>query len=493
MNVGGEGDDSTGATHASGNRLAAPMTRDRAVVDAAGVVGLAGYAALAWYSRGTLQEPTLAAFFALVAWVSVPPAAAFLLCRRSAGAFPATRMLCWAALFRLAGLFGVPLFEDDWHRYLWDGYRFAETGTPYGWAPAQSFADADLPGTFQRILDQVNYPDLPTIYGPTTQLAFLLAYLMAPGSLAPLQLLLIAVDLVLIRLLLSVAPARFALLYAWCPLVVKEVAFTAHPDGIAVCLAVLAVLLHRRERATAAAVCLAFAVGAKVFALLLVPFVLLPRRLGRSVGAASPVLRPRTVVAPALAFLATLALLYAPFVVQGGTDLTALLIFAQAWEFNAALYAVVAAALPPTAAKALLGILLLVAVAAYWLFWNRREELNGAGQRLGTAPPPARSSLAQGIPRADWLFGGLLLVSPVINPWYALWFLPFAAVFPSRWAWTAAWALLLSYVTGANLGIMELEPFAQPAWVRPVEFGAILLALAADGIARRKRASWRVR
>ena len=116
----------------------------------------------------------------------------------------------------------MPLFEDDWFRYLWDGYRFAETGTPYGWAPADSFNDPGVPIQFQRILDQVNYPDLPTIYGPASQYAFLLSYFLKAGSLIPLQLLPIGVDILLIRLLLSAAPAGYVLLYAWCPLVIKE-------------------------------------------------------------------------------------------------------------------------------------------------------------------------------------------------------------------------------------------------------------------------------
>ena len=140
----------------------------------------------------------------------------------------------------------VPLFEDDYFRYLWDGYRFAETGTPYGWASADSFAYASVPAAFQRILDQVNYPDVPTIYGPTTEYIFLLAHFLGPGSLVTLQLILIGVDILLIRLLLGAAPPAFVLLYAWCPLVVKEIAFTAHPDGLGACLLVGAVLLRRR-------------------------------------------------------------------------------------------------------------------------------------------------------------------------------------------------------------------------------------------------------
>ena len=419
-------------------------TTPNRVVDLGGLAGLLGYAALAWYSQGTTAAPELWAFFALIGWVSLPVAMVFAFFWRTPDRLPIPRLMIWAALFRLCGLFGVPLFEDDWFRYLWDGYRFMETGTPYGFAPAEAFADPSVTPVFQRLLDQINYPDLPTIYGPTTQYAFLASHVLGPGSLVPLQLLLIGVDLVLIRLLLSVAPAGFVLLYAWCPLVIKEIAFTAHPDGLGVCLLFAALLLHRRDRVTGAAACLALAVGAKVFALLLAPFILL-----------------RAPPRAWLAFIGVLGLLYAPFLIQGSSDWAALAIFAQTWEFNAALYGLLTLWLPPLTAKMALGAGLAALGAAYWLHHRR----TAAGE----------------LPRGDWIFGLFLLAAPVINPWYAVWLLPFAALWPSWWAWTAAWALLLSYVTGANLGaVADLDPFAHPVWVRPVEFGVIFLALCAD-------------
>ena len=409
------------------------------------MVGVLGYGALAYISRGSLGEPELVAFFALTGWVSLPWIVVFA-CFHRAGApeaLPVGRLLFWAVLFRVCGLFGVPLFEDDYFRYLWDGFRFAETGTPYGTAPAAFFANTDIPLVFQRILDHINYPDLPTIYGPLTELLFLLAYVLEPGSLMPLQALLIGVDILLIRLLLTVAPATHVLLYAWCPLVIKEIAFTAHPDGLGVSLAIAAVVLGSRRHAVGAAVCIALAVGAKVFALLLVPFVL--ARAG-----------PRAW----LAFVAVLALLYLPFAIRGDTDLQVLGLFAATWEFNSALYGLLTRWLAPALTKWLLGTALVALGAAYWL----RYRSDTPGQ----------------IPRGDWIYGAFLVAAPVINPWYALWLLPFAVIYPSRWAWTASVALFLSYVTAINMGSFHLDPFALPFWVRPVEFGLILGALGID-------------
>ena len=413
------------------------------VVDTCGLVCLTGYAALAWYSRATAWAPELPGFFLLLGWVSLPLLVVFACFRHQPGMLPIGRLVLWALLFRCCGLFGIPLFEDDWFRYLWDGYRFAETGTPYGWAPADSFNDPGVPIQFQRILDQVNYPDLPTIYGPASQYAFLLSYFLKAGSLIPLQLLFICFDILLIRLLLSAAPAGYVLLYAWCPLVIKEIAFTAHPDGMGACLLLAAVLLRRREYICGAAACLALAVGTKILALLLAPFVL-----------------ARTGLRGWLVFGAVLVLLYLPFLLQGSSDSASLAVFARAWEFNAALYGVLTQWLSDADAKLLLAGGLLALGSAYWLRYRR--ETPGA------------------IPRGDWIYGLFLFAAPVINPWYVLWLLPFAVVYPSFWAWTASWALLLAYITGLNLGDFNLEPFAHPVWVRPLEFGLILIALSVD-------------
>ena len=421
------------------------------IVDACGLAALIGYAALAYLSRHLHTAPDLSGFFLLMAWVSLPLALVFARFHKSPGDFPVWRLVIWALLFRLCGLCGVPIFEDDWFRYLWDGYRFFETGTPYGFAPAEAFADDSVPEAFQRILDQINNPHLATIYGPTTEYAFVLSHLLAPASLVPLKLLLIGVDLLLIRLLLGTAPAGFVVLYAWCPLVIKEIAFSAHADGLGACLAFAALLLSHRQQFVAAGAVIGLAVGAKVFALLLVPFVLI-----------------RSPMKVTLSFAAVLALLYLPFMVQGGTDLATLAVFADTWEFNAALHALLTPWLPPLTTKLLLAATFMVGFVLYLL--------------------RHRSRAVTELPRGDLIFGGLLLISPVINPWYVLWLLPFAVIRPSCWAWTLAFTVLLAYITGQNLGGLEgMLPFEQPIWVRPVEFGLVLLAGLVDWQRRAQR------
>ena len=420
----------------------------RRLVDATGLWCALGYAALAWLARQS-GEPELPAFFLFAVWTGLPVFGLFfILCRRGEP-LPIGRLLLWAVAFRLCGLIGGPFYEDDFYRFLWDGYQFAVAGSPYGVAPEAFFIDPAVPEAFQRILDKINNPELPTIYAPVTQLVFLLAFLLAPGSILGLQVLLVLIDLAVVALLIRLAPPRNVMLYAWCPLVVKEIAFTAHPDGIGVCLLLAALVLARNRLWPAAALCLGAAVGAKVFALVLAPFVLLGAKFRHWA-----------------LFGATLMLLYAPFLVLGDTHIPSLLLFAQQWEFNSFLFGPVSMVLPPLEAKALLGLIFAALwIGCYFQYYR------------GDRPYP---------PRGDWLYGLLLATSAVINPWYLLWVLPFAAVFPSAWAWTASLAVLLSYITGLNLGDYDLQSYQQPVWVRPVEFGLILMALAWDGLHRRR-------
>lgn len=418
-------------------------------VDAVGMWCALGYAALALLARQP-GEPPLTAFFLLVVWTGLPPIGLYLRFHRRQEPFPLGRLILWAIVFRICGLAGGPCYEDDFYRYLWDGYRFATTGSPYGAAPEDFFADPGVVPAMQSVLDRINYPELPTIYAPVTQSVFLLGYWIQPGSVATLQAILIALDLAAMALLLRLAPARNVLLYAWCPLVIKEIAFTAHPDGAGVCLLLAAVVLARNRRWSFAAAMLGLATGAKAFGLVMVPLVLVGARVRHW-----------------LVFAATLAAIYAPFTLRGGSGLASLHEFAREWEFNPLLFGLLKTTLPPFEARLALGL----AFAAFWGWYYFRYS----------------RTCVPGVPRGDWIFGALLAASPVLNPWYLLWLLPFAAVFPSVWAWTASLAVLLGYVTGLNLQNYAMDPYAQPLWARWLEFGLILCGFGCDLIRRLER------
>jgi len=372
----------------------------------------------------------------------------------------------WALMFHMMGVLGSPLFEDDYFRYLWDAYQSIHLGGPYGIAPSDYFYQDELsqsiPHQFQAILDQINYPDIATIYAPGFQYSFLLAYAIAPGEVWALQLIYSAIDMILIAILLKLAKPNMVMLYAWSPLVFKEVILTAHPDGLAVCLLMGAILCLKRQYFYPTAILLGASVASKIFAMLFVPFILIQ-------------CRPRHW----LAFLATIYALYFPFLNNGESDLLGLSAMANSWEFNSAFYGILTLWFSAVTSKVILAFLLCVFVGGYFLHYFKL--------RLGFNLSSIRSIFMikknPSIIRGDWLMGISLLCSPVINPWYLIWVLPFATIYVNPSVWLASVMIMLAYVVGLNIETSEfLGPYDQPTWLRVLEFSIIITAIFLQGI-----------
>jgi len=406
------------------------------------LVALSGWLLLAWFSH---QPPARLVCWLLgvlaVQWVL----AVFVGLRAS----PDSRRhwLGWGIAFRVVGLFARPILDDDYYRFIWDGRMFALTGNPYATAPDAHFADAALPAVFAGVLDHVNYPDVPTIYGPITQFGFLISHFIAPAALWPWKLLLLGADVALLTMLQRLAPsesaaARASAFAAWCPLGIFETAFNAHPDALAVSLMTAALLARQSHRDAWLGLCCGLAVGARLFALLMVPFLLWRER--------------RTAW---ISFSATLLACYAPFWLQGSTaDLAGLLAFGREWEFNSSAYGLIAWGLGSQRARPLAALLFIVGWTGLLFLWARRGD--------------ARPAMSPGL----LVFGLFFLFSPTFNPWYALWLLPFVALRPAPTGVAVLAAVSLSYLTRQNVGEVVLDGFAHPAWVRPVEFGLMAAA-----------------
>jgi hypothetical protein len=427
-----------------------PGKTRRLALDIAGIVSASAWAWLAFSSRAREHVP-LGVYFAAhgLAWAAF--LAAWIALRDGRSPFPDIRVVLWALVFRAIGIAGEPLLEDDHHRYLWDGRTFATTGNPYASAPIDHFADRSLPPEFQDILTGINHPDLPTIYGPVCQLSFLASYWIAPASLVPLKTILIVADLLLLALVARVAGRYAAFIYAWCPLLVKEVAFTAHPEILGVAFAFAALVQSLEGKRARAGLTLAFACAARPLALILAPFVL--RRAGwRGLAALT----------------AGLAALYLPFIAQGSlAEATSLRAFVADWEFNSLGFAVLAAALGEAGARVAAGAVFAVILAACFGRWVARG--------------------GRDLPRGDLVYGVFFLLAPVVNPWYLLWLLPFVAAFPSAWGITALAAVNLSYAHGSFLVDPRLAPHEHPPWVRPLEAVIVAAGAVADVVRRRRR------
>ena len=432
---------------------------------AAGLLCLASYLYLGSQSTSYAE----AQLFDLLAVAFVSGLTTFTLWwhyERTSQQLPIALLLGFALLFRMVGILSFPVLEDDFYRYLWDGYMWVEHGSPYGIAPVEFFSHSGLSETFEDILSGINHPEVATIYGPVCQWFFALAYLIAPGEIWPLQLLFSIADLLLILLLLRLTRANNVMLYAWAPLVIKEFAFTAHPDVVGAMFLVAALVASQRGRCSYAAILLGLATGVKIFALIAAPFLFRFRWRSWAI------------------FSVSLALLAFPFSIRAAWLPGGLSEMAANWFFNAPVYYLLQYTLSITAAKVLL--LSLFCLFSLWLFCRESGFSGNQGKPLANLSAELEAGKPRRIFRGDWLFAAFFLVLPAFNPWYFVWLLPFAAIYPSCWAWAASLALLLSYASGVNLQASELGLYEHTPQLLAIEFAIIAAAALYDLYAKRK-------
>lgn len=369
-------------------------------------------------------------------------------------------ILCSAILFRAIGVTGQPLLEDDFYRYLWDGYRTAVSGDPYSLPPSWFFAQEAISARFEHILSNINYPDVATVYGPVCQWIFAAAYFLSPGEIWPLQWFAALADIGILLLLRLMCRHNALLLYAWSPLLIKEFAFTAHPDILAVFMTMAAIQFGFLGRPSLVGIFIGLACGIKIFALLLAPFLLL---IGKDL---------KKSFTGSVSFILTVALItwwYGTLEVWAPAGLVAM---AENWLFNAPLYLILTTWISLQSAKAIL-LISFALVYGIWLiqYYKRVDSIAGSRADREHRYLPIR---------ADILYAVFLLCIPVLNPWYLSWVLPFAVLYPSRWAWTASTSILLAYVTGIYTGDPSLGLYQQPLAILVIEFGAIGIALLVD-------------
>ena len=415
---------------------------------------------MSWQSVSAYQD-SVPLFWALALAMLLASFQAY----RCANAIKNWHVFSLAALLHAVALLGQPMFEDDYFRYLWDGYQSVENGTPYGPAPEYYFSDPQVPKRMQTVLSCVNNPDIPTLYGPAVQHVFALAYRFSAGSERTLRSLFALLHLVLIGLLLRAEKfvenpllgagekmSSPVLLYVLNPLVFKEVALTGHFDFLVPMGLIAAWLCLHKGRALFAGVCLSLAIASKIIAVLALPLLVWPLLHRAHYGKLGGLL---------LASILSLALLYWPFVSDLGAgllpgDLAGLKAFSSDWRFNAGVFALLEFISEPLARG-----FAAFAVVAMLAFYTQR----------------AKTSLAAFASAAAAVFSTLILLGPVINPWYWLWVLPLACLTRWRWPFWVSGALLLSY--GHGLFNQDADAYALPLWLQVVEHGIIAMMILA--------------
>lgn len=176
-------------------------------------------------------------------------------------------IFAFALSTRLVALFTLPVLEIDYYRYIWDGKVVAAGVSPYSYSPAQILktplnphADSNdesnesgLQSLVQlrsrsesnlTILDRIHYENYTSVYPPVSQFVFATTMNWFPDSasvnahILAIKFAMLMFDmatLVIICLALRTCKLHlgWSIVYAWNPLVIKEISNSGHLDSIA--------------------------------------------------------------------------------------------------------------------------------------------------------------------------------------------------------------------------------------------------------------------
>jgi hypothetical protein len=419
-----------------------------------------------------------------------------------------------ALILRMILVFSPPVFSDDIYRYVWDGRVLGAGQNPYAFAPA----DPALAGLRDDQWSAINNPTLRTIYPPFAQAVFAATAAAWPDA-HGFKLLSALADVSVAGLIIALVGGRWlrrrdgpdqavqrraelaGACYAFNPIACVESGMSGHLEPLALVPMLGALLLLARGRELphpglprsrvvarwTAPIALGVGCATKIAPLLIWP--ICARRDWRFW-----LLTPLVVAA-----------LYLPFSSVGTQLFETLGTFARAWEGNAGGFALLKAA-----GGGIIGWIAGVdqpsaIVHVTWLDGPARalqgtffslhvdggfDPARPGAFTLGDLSLAAAKLAAAGVIGAVlvwtirrrleplraglWLFGALLLVSPVVHPWYLLWVLPFAAALRA-WPWLVLGAAMpLSYLPLDRW--WSSQEWVVPRWVPWVEYGVFLLA-----------------
>ena len=372
-------------------------------------------------------------------------------------------LIAFGLLFRFAVLPSQQIQEDDVYRYLWDGKVFAHGINPFKFAPEEinqyQSIKVQNPVYFLshygkndqnelavlndlkwesdialRYMERINHPDVPTLYPPLAQYVFRFSQQINPDSLFTLRIMFLAFDLMgmvfIIRALRALnLNQNFSLVYFWSPLMIKETYNSTHLDIIGISCLCVSVYFLIRKRMVGSIFFLALSVLGKFYSAVLLPFYLqrswFLAQENRQRGAA-------TLTLHLILFCTVITVFYLPFIDIGGSVFEGLKTYGTHWQSNDSLFAILLYVLknilkPGMATEIpIFGSSMILAKSIMALV------ILGAVAYLITKQGPDTNSPKMWIRNIFMVIVVVFLVSPVQNPWYLCWTVPFLCIFHSR-------------------------------------------------------------
>ncbi len=207
---------------------------------------------------------------------------------------------------RIILLFGMPMFSDDYFRFLWDGRLLAQGIHPFAHPPEYYMAQPVLPaGLSGELYARLNSPQYYTVYPPVCQAVFALAGCLFPfgdqASVVVIKLFLLGCEVATIVSLTPRPPLQrgggdrprvviaspspkergpggealglASLAYALNPLVLLEIVGNLHFEGAMICFLIIGLKALERNRLGAGAFWWALATASKLLPPLFLPVI----------------------------------------------------------------------------------------------------------------------------------------------------------------------------------------------------------------------------
>ena len=330
-------------------------------------------------------------------------------------------------ILRLLMVISVPMLENDFNRYLWDGAVTSNNISPYQYSP-EEIKSSDFKNTKLKELSsesndvfyKINHPHLKTIYPTVTQLFFALSYKISPWDLEAWKLVLLFFDLLTFLIIYKILkilciPVQNILIYWWNPLLIKEIFNSGHFEVIAFPFVLGALILVIKKKYFLSAFSLAVSVGVKIWPLIIFPLIIRPIKNF-----------PIKIFNVIAFFLVLMVFIFFPIYEAGFDKSSGYLAYSKSWENNSSLFKVVLFSFEylfniidihsghaQKYARLVIGLLVSIWVLFQTFFRNT------SGKNL--------------FERALFIVAALFLLSPTQFPWYYTWIIPFLAIIP-RWS-----------------------------------------------------------
>lgn len=366
-------------------------------------------------------------------------------------------ILAAALILRLMFLTAPPQLSDDIYRYQWDGSNLLQGINPYAAAPSKVAPTPALSGVHSRI----NHPEYVTIYPPAAQMVFAAGAALKrdvtgiKGFLVLLDMSLCALLILLLRRL--ELPVWLAVLYAWNPLPVLEIAGSGHVDGAGLTMLIGSFCLlavHRKNDSTdgtrhwlylLSGALMAGAGLVKLFPFMLTPVLFLLVPAGRR----------RYFIAGFLAALVTIVLPFLPHLINITGSLNT---YARNWEFAGFAF---------NSLRGITGsgtyarlILLFLFLLVYIAIIFRLVQ----GIRHDESPITRARRALQACYAIAMAF---LLLTPTLHPWYALCLVVFLPFCPGPAGLVLGWAVFLAYQ-------VQIPYFILGRWIENPQVTAVI-------------------